>query len=390
MRGRFHIPFTLSLCLVGFGCDFFSSSQAPTEEKSANALEYEAAWADRVAKYEAAVDDEARVMALAGAMTFWLDNRSAINVYTMQEFDIASWRTYLIEKANAELERIGPQVPTAFDPTLVDVPQRPTHLTRALHYVLVNASMYYFGEVENRPPAEAMRPHLLSMLADDAPYDTRESVSSMVLEAVAIYDKAYGRKATHQVCAAALEQLDPDSALARVKTIWCCQDAVGPSWRTDLAEWATPKDIAEFDKEWAGRLDAMVEAQYHATNAELDRLEQQRKSREAEADAASSDASASDSSGSSDAAAGSSSVSYTIKNSCGASVKLAFADGDPKFKSSSTLGLSANQQTRNSSKPGQQIWIVDGSGNGIASTSVSGSTQTVEITGSSCNSISAR
>lgn len=178
-------------------------------------------------------------------------------------------------------------------------------------------------------------------------------------------------------------------------TMWVCQRAVGSEWRVDLAEWASKEDIAEFDKEWAGLLDAKIESEREANRAENDAalakmeadLARERQEQEDWVENGSSDSS---SSPSSDAGGGSTSVGYTIKNSCGASVKLAFANGDPKFKSSSTLGLSANQQTHNSSKPGQQIWIVDSSGSGIASTSVSASTKTVEITGSSCSSISAR
>jgi hypothetical protein len=108
------------------------------------------------------------------------------------------------------------------------------------------------------------------------------------------------------------------------------------------------------------------------------------KQRRAERDAAA----ASSSTSSSSAAAGPSSVSVTIKNNCRQTVKLFFGE-KPKFGSGTYSSIGSNTQTSKSFRPGDMIWIVDDSQNGISSASVSASTSRVEIS-ESCQGLSAR
>ncbi len=81
-------------------------------------------------------------------------------------------------------------------------------------------------------------------------------------------------------------------------------------------------------------------------------------------------------------------VSVTLRNSCGQTVKLFFGD-KPKFGSGTYTTLSSNTVTSYSMKPGEMLWIVDDSQNGISSATIDASTNTVEVTGD-CNSFSMR
>ncbi|MCA9706723.1 MAG: hypothetical protein KDK70_12805 [Myxococcales bacterium] len=80
-------------------------------------------------------------------------------------------------------------------------------------------------------------------------------------------------------------------------------------------------------------------------------------------------------------------VSVTLRNGCGQSVNLFFGD-KPKFGSGTYSSLSSNTSTSKSFQPGDMVWIVDESQNGIASATIEAGMRTVEITGG-CTSISA-
>ena len=82
------------------------------------------------------------------------------------------------------------------------------------------------------------------------------------------------------------------------------------------------------------------------------------------------------------------SVSFTLRNSCGQNVKIFFGD-KPKFGSGTYSSMSSNSSTSKSMAPGDMIWIVDDSQNGISSATIGNNTKNVEITGD-CTSISAR
>src|SRR3954463_7117352 len=83
-----------------------------------------------------------------------------------------------------------------------------------------------------------------------------------------------------------------------------------------------------------------------------------------------------------------SSVSVTIRSSCSQTVKVFFGD-KPKFGSGTYSSISSNSVQSHTFRPGDQLWIVDESENGLGSTSVSANTRELEI-GSSCTSISSR
>jgi hypothetical protein len=83
-----------------------------------------------------------------------------------------------------------------------------------------------------------------------------------------------------------------------------------------------------------------------------------------------------------------SSVSVTIKNSCGETVKVFFGD-KPKFGSGTYSSASENSRSNHSFSPGDQFWIVDDSQNGVANVAVTESTREIEIVGS-CDRLAAR
>jgi hypothetical protein len=154
----------------------------------------------------------------------------------------------------------------------------------------------------------------------------------------------------------------------------------------DALPWASEADLALY-----AQVDAQVQAEAAARQAEweaqreAERAENQRRMDEA---AAASAASSSASSGGSSAPAGPSVVSVTLKNNCRETVKLFFGD-KPKYGSGTYSSLSANTLTSKSFSPGDMIWIVDDSQNGISSTSVSAGMSRVEIT-ESCTGLTAR
>jgi hypothetical protein len=81
-------------------------------------------------------------------------------------------------------------------------------------------------------------------------------------------------------------------------------------------------------------------------------------------------------------------VSITLRNTCGQTVDLFFGD-KPKFGSGTYSNMSSNSSTSKSMQPGEMIWIVDKSQNGLSSVTIAAGMGTVEITGD-CTSISGR
>lgn len=75
-------------------------------------------------------------------------------------------------------------------------------------------------------------------------------------------------------------------------------------------------------------------------------------------------------------------TSVRLHNSCSQTVRLFFGD-KPKYGSGTTSTLGANNTTSMTFRPGDMIWIVDASDNGLSSLSVGGTSMNVEIL-SSC------
>ena len=81
-------------------------------------------------------------------------------------------------------------------------------------------------------------------------------------------------------------------------------------------------------------------------------------------------------------------VSVTIRSACSQTVKVFYGD-KPKFGSGTYSSISSNSVQSHSFQPGDQLWIVDDSENGLSNATIGGSTRELEI-GSSCTSISSR
>ncbi len=81
-------------------------------------------------------------------------------------------------------------------------------------------------------------------------------------------------------------------------------------------------------------------------------------------------------------------VSFTLRSSCSKTVSVFFGQ-TPKYGSGRTTPVGGNSVQNESLNAGDMLWLVDGSGNGLSSVSISTSTHEVEI-GSSCTSLSLR
>jgi hypothetical protein len=81
-------------------------------------------------------------------------------------------------------------------------------------------------------------------------------------------------------------------------------------------------------------------------------------------------------------------VSVTIRSACSKTVKVFYGE-KPKFGSGTYSSIDSNSVQSHSFRPGEMLWIVDESENGLGSATVSTGTRELEV-GSSCTSISAR
>jgi len=81
-------------------------------------------------------------------------------------------------------------------------------------------------------------------------------------------------------------------------------------------------------------------------------------------------------------------VSVTLRNSCRQTVKV-FYGKKPKFGSGTYSTLSSNSRSSKQFRPGDMVWIVDDSQNGVASATVDARTRTIEVD-SSCTGLRAQ
>jgi hypothetical protein len=74
-------------------------------------------------------------------------------------------------------------------------------------------------------------------------------------------------------------------------------------------------------------------------------------------------------------------VSVTIRNTCSETVKLFFGD-KPKFGSGRYSSIGSNTSTSHSFMPGDMLWIVDDSQEGLSSVTVAEGMRSIEVQGS--------
>lgn len=79
------------------------------------------------------------------------------------------------------------------------------------------------------------------------------------------------------------------------------------------------------------------------------------------------------------ASSGPTTVSVSIKNTCGETVRVFYGD-KPKFGSGTYSRLSSNTRTSKTFRPGDMIWVVDDSQNGLGGATISETTRNVELT----------
>jgi len=83
-----------------------------------------------------------------------------------------------------------------------------------------------------------------------------------------------------------------------------------------------------------------------------------------------------------------STVSVSLHNGCKETVKLFFG-AKPKFGSGRYSSLSSNTRTNETFRPGDQLWIVDDSQNGVSNVTISETTREIEVA-SSCDELRAK
>jgi hypothetical protein len=81
-------------------------------------------------------------------------------------------------------------------------------------------------------------------------------------------------------------------------------------------------------------------------------------------------------------------VSVTIRSACSKQVKVFYGE-KPKFGSGTYSSIDSNSVQSHSFRPGEMLWVVDESQNGLGSATISANTRELEIT-SSCSGVSAR
>ena len=81
-------------------------------------------------------------------------------------------------------------------------------------------------------------------------------------------------------------------------------------------------------------------------------------------------------------------VSVTIRSACSKTVKVFYGE-KPKFGSGTYSSIDSNSVQSHSFKPGEMLWIVDESENGLGSATISAGTRELEVA-SSCTSIASR
>ena len=124
--------------------------------------------------------------------------------------------------------------------------------------------------------------------------------------------------------------------------------------------------------------------EFAAREAEREAAARQRREQEF----AASRESARSTSSSSSSSSSSGPVSVTIRSSCSKTVPVFYGD-KPKYGSGTTSSVSSNSVSSKSFRVGDMMWVLDSSGNGADSVTISESTRTLEI-GASCTSISSR
>lgn len=126
---------------------------------------------------------------------------------------------------------------------------------------------------------------------------------------------------------------------------------------------------------------AAQERERQAQNEERSRRERQdREDREA--------SNRSSSSGGGSSSSGSSTVSVTIRSSCRRTVPV-FYGNQPKYGSGTTSSVSSNSVSSKSFRVGDMMWVLDDSGNGLGSVTISQNTRSLEID-AGCSGVSSR
>ena len=81
-------------------------------------------------------------------------------------------------------------------------------------------------------------------------------------------------------------------------------------------------------------------------------------------------------------------VSVTLRSACSKTVKV-FYGAKPGFSSGTQSSISSNSVSNKTFRPGDQMWLLDDGGRGIAGVTIDDRTRQVEVT-SGCASLSAR
>ncbi len=152
--------------------------------------------------------------------------------------------------------------------------------------------------------------------------------------------------------------------------------------REDAYPSIPPETWESFDQYVVARGEARVAVR------EAERERDAQRQAEVEASSGTSSGAADSTSPSRSASAGPSTISVRLRNECPNTVRLFYGD-KPKFGSGTSSSIGSNHLENHTFQPGDMLWIVDESGDGVASWSATLGARDVTIT-RSCTGFAAR
>jgi uncharacterized membrane protein YgcG len=382
--------------LILTGCWIFAPQETNQPESSAEpereltlGERYAEQWAKQEQAYAATAEGAyERMQALYVLNGIYVEFRHEHRGHEA-EVPLAEWEASLTSKLDAEIAWSEATVAAWDQPMPEDIAQRPTNNLRILHGIYVQF-LVAKGEA-----VELVTPHFVTMMSVDRVHDPSDLVyPAPDRRSMEFYESRYGREATQSACRQAVDAMPKKAQHQRLMIMLGCEWYYYATWREDLSQWATKKEVKAFDAEFGDDMAAAVErdAEKDAWAAAAAEWEAQTPPQQADDD---DDDSGSSSSGGSGGGGGSSSsssaptvVSVTIRNSCSKTVKVFYGD-NPKFGSGRQSSLSGNSRQSSQMRPGDMIWLIDDSSNGLASATVSSSTREITVT-SSCTGITSK
>ncbi|PRQ09085.1 hypothetical protein [Enhygromyxa salina] len=387
-------PLLLTGCWIFMPQETQTAATAPVEEPAKPrtvADDYLDGWAERDASYSD--NPEGSRERLDGLFnqadlyaSLFITHPDAATDLPLAEWDATIAARIEVERAywTAAVEGLEGKMPE-------ERGERPTSSLTSVHGLTV------VWMIARNDELDVITPEFVLMLTVDRIHDDTSfiyAIEGFVLEHLEV---KHGREAAQAACRQAVDAMPKKAKHQRNVIMLACEWPHYETWREDLAMWATKGELKAFTADLGGQLDTRLEKAKAADAAAIAAMDERRRRQEeddrAAQDSWSSGGGGGGSGGGSGGGGGSTStapsvVSVTVRNSCSSTVKVFFGD-NPKFGSGRQSSLGGNSRQSQQMKPGDTMWIIDDSSNGLASATVSGNTREIEVS-SSCTSISAR